>query len=130
MTLAQVQKEFDDAIQMKTQHSPYSMTEEKIKSFAANLFGKETPVKVLFSKIGKGSSLVIVSHMAYLEDQRQLSMIPETKVIMTGAEGNLPEYKDKVWTVTHGPQWMCGDNVVWLDGFSGAYCCRYLKIVE
>jgi len=130
MTLAQAQKLFDDAIEMKAQHAPYAMTEEKIGLFAANIFGKDKPSKVLFSKIGKGSSTIIVSHMAYVEEQRQLSMIPGTRVIMTGAEGDIPKYKDKVWDVTHGPQWMCGDNVVWLDGFSGAYCCRYLKIVE
>jgi len=130
MTLAQAQKDWDDAIEMKAQHKPYAMTEDKIKSFAANMFGKDKPSKVLFSKIGKGSSTIIVSHLAYLEDQRQLSMVPGTKVVMTGHEGTLPKYKDKVWDVTHGPQWMCGDNVVWLDGFSGAYCCRLLKIVE
>jgi len=130
MTLAQAQKLFEDSIQMKTQHKPYSMTEGRIKLFAENLFGKDKPSKVLFSKIGKGSSTIIISHMAYVEEQRQLSMIPGTRVIMTGAEGDLPQYKDKVWNVTHGPQWMCGDNVVWLDGFSGSYCCCYLKIVE
>jgi hypothetical protein len=130
MTLAQAQKEFDDAIEMKTEHGKDVMTEAKINSFAANIFGKDKPAKVLFSQIGKYSSRIIVSHMAYLEDQRQLSMIPGTKVIMTGAEGDIPKYKDKVWDVTHGPQWMCGDNVVWLEGFSGSYCCQYLKIVE
>ena len=129
MTLKQAQKDWDDAIQMKTQHAPYLMTENRLKQFTSNLFGKDQPSKVLFSQIGKCSSCIIVSRLAFLEDQRQLSMIPGTKVIMTGAEGDIPEYKDKIWTVTHGPQWMCGDNVVWLDGFSGAYCCRYLKIV-
>jgi len=130
MTLAQAQKLFDDSIEMKAQHAPYAMTEEKIGLFAANIFGKDKPAKVLFSKIGKGSSTIIVSHMAYLEEQRQLSMIPGTKVIMTGHEGTFPEYKDKIWDVIHGPQWMCGNNIVWLEGFSGAYSCDYLKIVE
>jgi hypothetical protein len=129
MTLAQAQKDWDDAIQMKTQHKPYSMNEQLLKQFSSSLFGAK-PTKVLFTKIGKGSSTIIVSHLAYLEDQRQLSMVPGTKVVMTGHEGTLPKYKDKVWDVTHGPQWMCGDNVVWLDGFSGAYCCEHLKIVE
>ena len=78
MTLAQAQKLFADSIQMKAQHKPYSMTEEKIKSFASNLFGKDKPGKVVFSEIGRTSSRIIVSHMAYLEDQRQLSEISET----------------------------------------------------
>jgi len=130
MTLKEAQKKFEDSIQMEAQHAPYAMTEEKIKSFSANIFGKDKPAKVLFSDIDKCSSIIIVSHLAYLEDQRQLSMIPGTKVIMTGDEGTFPEYKDKVWDVIHGPRWMCGNNVVWLEGFSGAYSCDYLKIVE
>jgi len=129
MTLKEAQKKFEDAIELNVKHDSYAMTNENVKSFADNIFGKDCPSKVMYSEIEKNSSTIIVSRMAYLEDMRQLSMIPGTKVIMTGDEGTFPEYKDKVWDVIHGPQWMCGNNVVWLEGFSGAYSCDYLKIV-
>ena len=131
MTLAQAQKNWDDAIQTKVSHKPNIMTEERLTEIGQKgTFYNEVHSKVLYLKVGRTSSVVISSKEAFVEDQRQLSIVPGTKVIMTGHEGTLPQYKDKVWDVTHGPQLMCGDNVVWLDGFSGAYCCEYLKIVE
>ena len=131
MTLREAQKLFDDSIQTKLSHKPNSITEETLIEIGQKgMVFKEIHSKVLYFKVGVTSSVVISSKMAYKEEQRQLSMIPGTKVIMTGAEGELLQYKDKVWNVAHGPQWMCGDNVVWLDGFSGSYCCSFLKIVE
>ena len=56
---------------------------------------------------------------------------PGAKVVMTGAEIKLkPEYAKKVWTVTTLPQFMCGEIVVWLEGFSGAYSCEMLRLPE
>lgn len=78
MTLAQAQKEFADAIQMKTKHGKYAMTKSIMNSFASNIFGNDKPSKVLYSEIGKYSSRIIVSHMAFLEEKRQLSMTPGT----------------------------------------------------
>ncbi|KAA6339743.1 hypothetical protein EZS27_012341 [termite gut metagenome] len=63
------------------------------------------------------------------EKNRQLSMIPGTKVKMTGAEAKIENLKDKIFAVKYGPQYMCGELVVWLDGYSGAYCCEYLEII-
>jgi hypothetical protein len=43
-----------------------------------------------------------------------------TKVMMTGAEVEIvPEYKGKIWKVEYEPKMMCGEMVVWLDGFRG-----------
>lgn len=64
------------------------------------------------------------------EEQRQLSIVPGTKVKMIGAEAELENLKDKVFTVTHGPVRMCDELVVWLDGYTGAYACEYLEIIE
>jgi hypothetical protein len=64
------------------------------------------------------------------EEQRQLSIVPGTKVKIVGAEREMENLGDRIFIVTHGPQLMCGDWVVWLDGYSGAYCCEYLEIVE
>lgn len=72
----------------------------------------------------------IISEEAYKEEKRQLAMLPGVTVTMTGAEGNFPEYKDKKWKVYAGPQWMCGSLVVWLEGYSGAYSCQHLEIVN
>jgi hypothetical protein len=64
------------------------------------------------------------------EVQRQLALIKGTKVYMTGAEAEIENLKGKVFTVIHGPQIMCGELVVWLDKYSGAYACEYLVKVE
>ena len=63
-----------------------------------------------------------------LEEQRQLSLIPGKKVKM---ENCFEEefHKDVVWTVQYGPQMMCGEWVVWLEGYSGAFSCEFLKEV-
>ncbi|KAA6337485.1 hypothetical protein EZS27_014446 [termite gut metagenome] len=64
------------------------------------------------------------------EVQRQLALTKGTKVCMTGAEAEMENLKGKVFTVIHGPQIMCGEFVVWLDKYSGAYACEYLVKVE
>lgn len=76
----------------------------------------------------------ITSEKAFAEEERQLSMNPGTKVKMQERSGEVkisPEkYKDREFIVVHGPQWMCGNWVVWLEGFSGAYSCELLDIIE
>ncbi|MDR2915593.1 MAG: hypothetical protein LBV74_12300 [Tannerella sp.] len=128
MTLKEAQKEWYDAISMKVSHKANSVTEEQLIKWAGQSWN--IPIKPLFIKIGKTSSRIIYSKLAAKEEERQKSMTPGTKVRMTGAEASFEEYKDKVWTITHGPQLMCGDWVVWLESYSGAYCCEYLEIIE
>lgn len=56
-------------------------------------------------------------------------LAPGSSVKMTGADIEFnPEYKDKIWKVSHGPSMMCGEQVVWLEDFSGAYSCQCLKL--
>lgn len=56
-------------------------------------------------------------------------LIPGAKVVMTGGEIKMnPEYEKKVWTIRTLPAFMCGEVVVWLDGFSGAYSCEMLRL--
>jgi len=56
-------------------------------------------------------------------------LAPGSSVIMTGADIEFnPEWKDKVWEISYGPAMMCGEWVVWLKDFSGAYSCQYLKL--
>ena len=61
-------------------------------------------------------------------------MIPGTIVKMQARSGevkvNPAQYEDKEFVVIHGPQWMCGNWVVWMEGFSGAYSCDLLDIVN
>ena len=64
------------------------------------------------------------------EEQRQLSMIPGTKVIMKGSESEIERLKDVVFEVKYGPSLIGGDWVVWLDKYSGAYSCEYLEVVK
>ena len=53
------------------------------------------------------------------------------KVVMTGAEIEMkPEYAKKAWKVRTEPSFMCGEFVVWLEGFSGAYSCKMLRFPE
>ena len=128
MTLKEAQQKWDDAIQMKVEHAPNSVTEEDLRRWAER--SSPEPAKTLFIKIGKKTSWIIYSRLAKKEELRQLSMVPETKVRMTGAEAELENLKDKIFTVTHGPARMCDELVVWLDGYSGAYSCEYLEIIE
>jgi hypothetical protein len=125
MTLKEAQKKWDDAIQMKLFHKPYSVTIENIIKWAGQSW--DVPIKPLFVKIGKTSSRIIYSKAAAKEESRQKSLVPGTKVRMTGAEAEIENLKDTVFTVTHGPQLMCGDWVVWLDKYSGAYACEFLE---
>lgn len=58
-------------------------------------------------------------------------LIPGAKVIMTGGEIEInPDYKKKVWTIKTLPEFMCGEVVVFLEGFSGAYSCEMLRLPE
>ncbi|MCC8153133.1 MAG: hypothetical protein LIP01_02295 [Tannerellaceae bacterium] len=133
MNLKDYKKEYPDAKKIVM-----SMTSETISK---HNFYKQNELREYLQDIFPGSSILycncsgyeitaIFSEDAYEEEKRQLSMIPGTKVIMTGAEGNFPEYKNKEWEVYAGPQWMCGELVVWLTGFSGSYSCKYLRVVS
>lgn len=131
MTLAQAQKQFDDAIEMKMEHASGKMTFDEAVKIGEKLFGPDKPAKVLHCYVGVKKTTVIVSHDAHVEEQRQWSMIPGTIVEMLGAEIEVtPEYKGKEWTVYAGPKVICGEVCVWIEGFSGAYSCSLLKIVK
>lgn len=76
-----------------------------------------------------GKKVNVATSVTYGKFIEQLK--PKAKVVMTGAEIDLkPEYAKKVWTVTTFPQFMCGEIVVWLEGFSGAYSCEMLRLPE
>lgn len=132
MTLKEAQNKYPDAIKA-------TLTVEKKVLYNYNLYKTDTLIEfcsklfpgktILYCSISGYKITCISSQEAYKEESRQRSMIPGTKVIMTGAEGLFPE-NQKEWTVTHGPQRMCGSLVVWLEGFSGAYSCDCLQIVE
>lgn len=128
MTLQQAQKKWADAIQMRVEHAPNSVNGDDLRRWAER--SSSYPVKVLFILIGYKSSRIIYSRLAAKEEQRQLSIVPGTKVKITGAEAEIENLGDKIFTTTHGPVRMCGDLVVWLDGYSGAYACEYLEIVK
>lgn len=58
-------------------------------------------------------------------------LIPGAKVIMTGGEIEMnPDYRKKVWTIKTLPTFMCGEVVIWLEGFSGSYSCEMLRFPE
>ena len=101
--------------------------EEELRKYLMTLFPESS---ILYCSCSGRTIQAITSESAMIEEKRQRLMIPETKVVMTGAEGDIPKYKGKVWTVYAGPKWMCGEFVVWLQGFSGAYSCKYLRIVK
>lgn len=76
-----------------------------------------------------GKKVNVASSATYGKFIEQLK--PGTKVVMTGAEIELkPEYAKKAWKVTTEPQFMCGELVVWLEGFSGAYSCEMLRLPD
>jgi hypothetical protein len=128
MTLKEAQKKWDDAIQMTVKHKPYSVTEDQLIKWVGQSWTE--PVKVLFVKDGKTSSHIIYSILAAREEERQKSLVPGTKVRMTGAEAEIENLKDTIFTVTYGPHWMCGDWVVWLDRYSRSYACEYLEKIN
>lgn len=127
MTFKEAQKKWKDAIQTSVTFKKDSVTEEELAKTATM---SNPHSKVLFCQVKRTTGRCITSVLAKKEEDRQLSMLPGTKVIMTGAEAKFEKYIDKVWNVTHGPQWMCGELVVWLEGYSGAYSCKYLNIVQ
>lgn len=98
MTLKEAQKKWDDAIQMKVEHAPNSVTKDDLIKWSSATY--KEPIRVLYIKIGKRCSQIIYSREAAKEEQRQLSMIPGTKVKMTGAEADIERLKDKIFTVT------------------------------
>lgn len=131
MTLEQIKKQYSDAVKSK-------ITVEKKVLMSHNLY-KDADLRAYLQPFFPNSSILycscsgrtieaITSEEAFPEELRRKSMVPGTKVIMTGAEK--VHYPDRIWTVTHGPQLMCGELVVWLDGFSGAYSCDCLEIKQ
>lgn len=132
MKLKEVQKQYPDAME-----AVLTIKREVFNEY--NLYKQDVLIEYL-SKMFPGNSILycaisgykvtcISSAEAYKEEFRQRSMLPGVKVRMIGDEGRFPE-NQKNWTVTHGPQYMCGSLVVWLEGYSGAYACDCLQIVE
>lgn len=136
MNLKDFRKEYPDAMK-----SELTVTTELLRK---NNFYTGNGLREYLRKLFPGSCVLgcnicgkkitaITSEMAFAEEVRQLSMIPGTKVKMQERSGEVKVYpekfKDKVFIVIHGPQWMCGNWVVWLEGFSGAYSCNLLDIV-
>lgn len=130
--LKEFQKDYSDATK-----AVLTMTKEAMRT---HNFYKTDELREYLQTIFPGSSVLycncagnkvtaITSEDAYEEEKRQLSMVPGTKVLMTGDEGRFPE-NQKEWEVYAGPKWMCGSLVVWLEGYSGAYSCEYLEIVK
>jgi hypothetical protein len=73
-----------------------------------------------------GKKVNVATSSTYGKFVEQLK--PGAKVVMTGGEIELnPAYKNKVWTVTSLPELMCGEVVVWLYGFRGAYSANMLR---
>ncbi|MDR1339395.1 MAG: hypothetical protein LBK58_05010 [Prevotellaceae bacterium] len=128
MTLEQAQEKWDDAVSLKISHKPNSVTEAQLIDWANK--SCDEPVKPLFIKVGRTNSRIIYSRAAAREESRQMSLIPGTKVRMTGAEARIENLENTIFTVVHGPKWQCGTWVVWLDKYSGAYACEYLEKVE
>lgn len=69
MTLKEAQKEWDDAIEMRCTHKPYSVTESFLKKAVQQSWNE--PVEVLFVRIGKTSSRIIYSRMAAKKLRKQ-----------------------------------------------------------
>ncbi|KAA6352399.1 hypothetical protein EZS27_000349 [termite gut metagenome] len=69
MTLREAQKLWDDAIVTTITYKPGTMTEDGLKPLGQHW---NTPAKILFMKIGKCSSRIISSRLAYESEQRQL----------------------------------------------------------
>lgn len=132
MTLKDAQKKYADAVKATLTVTPKALingnlfTKDGLISFCTRYFPDKS---ILYCSISNKTVTCITSKEAFVEESRQKSMIPGTKVRMTGHEGTFSE-NQKDWTVTHGPQLMCGSLVVWLDGYSGAYACDCLEIVK
>ena len=76
-----------------------------------------------------GKKVNVASSATYGKFIEQLK--PGVKVVMTGSEIEMkPEYAKKAWKVRTEPSFMCGEFVVWLEGFSGAYSCEMLRLPE
>jgi len=133
MDLKEFQKKHPDAVKAVLTMTKKAMLThnfyktDELREYLQNIFPESS---VLYCSCSGNKVTAITSEDAYEEERRQLSMVPGIKVIMTGSEGDFLEYKNKIWSVYAGPKWMCGSLVVWLEGFSGAYSCEYLKIVK
>jgi hypothetical protein len=76
-----------------------------------------------------GKKVNVASSATYGKFIGQLK--PGVSVVMTGAEIKMkPEYARKAWKVRTKPSFMCGEFVVWLEGFSGSYSCEMLRFPE
>ena len=124
MTLREAQKQYPDAVSWTMQHKANSVTTDMLEKWANQTYSE--PVKILYVKVGKTSSRYIVSKMAYIEECRQLSLTSGKEVKMVNCmEAKI--HDGKIWTISFGPQLMCSDWVVWLEGYSGAFCCEFWK---
>lgn len=107
-------------------------------------FNKKTVLMEHFKSSFEGLSILdcwydgtkvvfITSEAAYPEEQRQLKMEKGTVVKMKRESFEVqtnPEFENKEWVVVSDPEWMGGGLVVWLDGYSGAFSCEFLEIVN
>lgn len=74
-----------------------------------------------------GKKVNVASSATYGKFIEQLK--PGVRVVMTGAEVDIyPEYAKKTWKVRTYPSFICGEFVVWLEDFSGAYSCEMLRL--
>lgn len=123
---------WEDAIKVTLSHEPWSFSKESLTAIGMTALVSDGIQRtiVLSVKVGRLKSTVVYSEEAYLEHQRQISMIPGTKVKMTGAEAEIENLKEKIFEVISGPSLICGDLCVWLKDYSGCYCCEFLEIVE
>lgn len=123
MEIKDLKKKFKDLTVSKlTMEAVYSRRD--IEKMVTKHFGNSV-LRYEYS----GKKVNVATSSTYGKFIEQLK--PGTKVVMIGAEIKLkPEYAKKVWKVTTLPQFMCGEVVVWLEGFSGAYSCEMLRLSE
>ncbi|MDR0681810.1 MAG: hypothetical protein LBG15_08195 [Dysgonamonadaceae bacterium] len=69
MTLKEAQKQWNDAIQLKVTHKPYSVTAANLEKWAGQSWND--PIKPLFIQVGKTSSRIIYSRQAAKEERRE-----------------------------------------------------------
>jgi len=91
MKLKEAQKRWDDALQIKA-----TLLRKMKKDQVENMIHFANPdAKIIYMNIGSKSFTCISSVKAQIEENRQKSMIPGTKVRMTGAEAELEHLKDE-----------------------------------
>lgn len=137
MSLKQLKKKYPDAVQAQISVSNELLNKNNfytgngLREYVRKLFPEKC---VLECFLVDKTIEVITSKGAYTEEKRQLSITPGTIVKMQEQSGEVKMepnlYKGKEFSVIAGPQCMCGNWVVWMEGFSGAYSCELLDIIK